>query len=228
MERHKEFLSENSTYIFKGVELTKTGIKLFVFNRSSNFVERLYFDKYVNWFEIDKMDVMYGDDLTCLEHLPIDNTNHRNQAKINKIKQKYIEEYRALDENSNSVTLCNLLFNKSSKNYRKLWRQHYNEVINTINNMDEQKIYEIIRDDIYFKPIKHMLWKPKHVIFSNNYIDINTRVVMIIFKDYLNDRIRRNCRLPFDKENSKLIPKIIKNIVEKSKEFKVEKHRKKQ
>ena len=224
-ETRKEILSENSTYIFKGVEWTKTGIKLFIFNRSSNFVERLYFDKYVNWFEIDKMDVMYGDDLTCLEHLPIDNTNHRNQAKINKIKQKYIEEYRALDENSNSVTLCNLLFNKSSKNYRKLWRQHYNEVINAINNMSTDDIYEIIRDDIYFKPIKHMLRKPKHVIFSNSYIDINTRVVMIVFKDYLNDRIRKNCRLPFVKGQ---IHKTIKAVVEKSKEFKVEKHRKKQ
>lgn len=223
-ETRKEILGENSTYIFKGVELTATGIKLFIFNRSSNFVERLYFDKYVNWFEIDKMDVMYGDDLTCLEHLPIDNTNHRNQGKINKIKKKYIEEYSALDENSNSVTLCNLLFNKSSKNYRKLWRQHYNEVINSINNMSTDDIYKIIRDDIYFKPIKHMLRKPKHVIFRNNYIDIKTRVVMIIFKDYLNDKIRRNCRLPFVKGQ---IHKTIKAVVEKSKEFKVEKHHKK-
>ena len=222
---HTENFSKNSTLIFKAVERTETYTKMYICNRSSNFIEDLFFDKYVNWFEIDKMDVMYGDDLTCLEHLPIDNTNHRNQGKINKIKKKYIEEYSALDENSNSVTLCNLLFNKSSKNYRKAWRQHYNEVINAIDNMDEDKIYKIIRDDIYFEPIKHMLRKPRHVIFSNNYIDIDTRVVMIIFKDYLNDRIRRNCILPFDNVG---IHKTIKAVVEKSKEFKVEKHHKKQ
>ena len=207
MEQTDKF-SKNSTLIFKAVERTETYTKIYICNRSSNFVEDLFFDKYVKWFEIDKMDVMYGCNLQILEELPYDNFNHRHQKQINVVKRKYIEEYSALDENSHTVKLCNSLFNKSSKNYRKIWKDNYNYIFNSIYSMSKSEIYDCIKQ-IWFGHYKYMLLKPRHVIFSNSSIDNDSKVVMLAFKTYLSERISKKCKYPFDINDKKRIPKII-------------------
>ena len=168
---HTENFIKNYTFIFKVVERTETYTKMYICNRSSKFVEDLFFDKYVKWFEIDKMDAMYGCNLQILDELPYDNFNHRHQKQINVVKRKYIEEYSALDENSNTVKLCNSLFNTSSKNFRKIWKDNYNIVFDTIRTMSTNEIYNYIKQ-IWFSGVRYMLVKPRHVIFSNSYFDI--------------------------------------------------------
>ena len=208
---HTEIFSKNSTFIFKVVERTETYTKMYICNRNSKFVEDLFFDKYVKWFEIDKMDVMYGCNLQILEVLPYDNSNHRHQKQINIVKRKYIEEYSALDENSTTVKLCNSLFNTSSKNFRKIWRTNYNIVFDTIHKISINEIYNYIKQ-IWFSNYKYMLLKPRHVIFSNSSIDIKTKVIMLAFKTYLSERISNKCKYPFDIEDKKRIPRIIDRI----------------
>lgn len=208
---HTNIFSKNSTFIFKVVERTETYTKMYICNRSSKFVEDLFFDKYVKWFEIDKMDAMYGCNLQILEELPYDNFNHRHQKQINVVKRKYIEEYRALDENSNTVKLCNSLFNTSSKNFRKIWKDNYNIVFNTIHKIPITEIYNYIKQ-IWFSNYKYMLLKPRHVIFSNSSIDDKTKIIMLVLKTYLSKRISNKCKYPFDIVDKKRIPRIIDRI----------------
>lgn len=208
---HTDIFSKNSTFIFKVVERTETYTKMYICNRSSKFVEDLFFDKYVKWFEIDKMDAMYGCNLQILDELPYDNFNHRHQKQINVVKRKYIEEYSALDENSNTVKLCNSLFNTSSKNFRKMWKDNYNIVFDTIRTMSTDEIYNYIKQ-IWFSNYKYVLLKPRHVIFSNSSIDDKTKIVMLVFKTYLSKRISNKCKYPFDIVDKKRIPRIIDRI----------------
>ena len=205
---HTDIFSKNSTFIFKVVERTETYTKMYICNRSSKFVEDLFFDKYVKWFEIDKMDAMYGCNLQILDELPYDNFNHRHQKQINVVKRKYIEEYSALDENSNTVKLCNSLFNTSSKNFRKIWKDNYNIVFDTIRTMSTNEIYNYIKQ-IWFSGVRYMLVKPRHVIFSNSYFDIKYKVVMLVFKPYLCERMLNKHQYPFDIAYKNKIPKII-------------------
>lgn len=216
--------SGKSTYIIKGVEETTLDVKTFIYNRGSNYIGGLFSDKYVRWFELYELSGMYSCGIDILAHINIDNTKRKNQKKINEIKRKYIDKYNASKANNKNETLCNKQLNKSGYNFRNHWKKNYDLVIDTIVGMQSErnKIYNVIKD-IWKAPYRHMLSKPKYLIFSYPGIDIEHRAVMIIFKDYLNDRIKRKCVMPFDKEISTLIPIIIKGVIINAK---IKKHKK--
>lgn len=210
--------SGKSTYIIKGVEETDLDVKTFIYNRGSDYVGYLFSDKYVRWFELYELSGMYSCGIEILEHVNIDNTRRKNQKKINDIKRKYIEKYNASKANTKNETLCNKQLNTSGYNFRNSWKKNYDLVFDTIMKMQSErnKIYNVIKD-IWKAPYKHMLFKPKYLIFSYPGIDIEHRAVMIVFKEYLTDRIKRNCWLPFARETATLIPSIIKGVIINSK-----------
>lgn len=220
---HTENLVKNSTYIIKGVEETVLDVKTFIYNRGSNYVGDLFFDKYVRWFELYELSGMYSCGIEILEHVNIDNTKRKNQKKINDIKRKYIEKYNASKANTKNETLCNKQLNTSGYNFRNHWKKNYDLVFDTIMKMQSErnKIYNVIKD-IWNAPYKHMLSKPRYLIFSYPGIDIEHRAVMIVFKEYLNDRIKRKCLVPFAPETKTLIPLIIKRVIINSK---IKKHK---
>lgn len=210
--------SGKSTYIIKGVEETDLDVKTFIYNRGSDYVGYLFSDKYVRWFELYELSGMYSCGIEILEHVNIDNTRRKNQKKINDIKRKYIEKYNASKANTKNETLCNKQLNTSGYNFRNSWKKNYDLVFDTIMKMQSErsKIYNVIKD-IWNAPYKHILFKPKYLIFSYPGIDIEHRAVMIVFKEYLTDRIKRKCWLPFAQETKRLIPSIIKRVIINSK-----------
>lgn len=216
-----DILNENSgksTYIIKGVEETDLDVKTFIYNRGSDYVGYLFSDKYVRWFELYELSGMYSCGIEILEHVNIDNTRRKNQKKINDIKRKYIEKYNASKANTKNETLCNKQLNTSGYNFRNSWKKNYDLVFDTIMKMQSERnaIYNAIKD-IWKAPYRHMLFKPKYLIFSYPGIDIEHRAVMIVFKEYLTDRIKRKCWRPFARETATLIPSIIKGVIINSK-----------
>ena len=218
METCKEILSGKSTYIIKGVEETDLDVKTFIYNRGSDYIGYLFSDKYVRWFELYELSGMYSCGIEILEHVNIDNTRRKNQKKINDIKRKYIDKYNASKANTKNETLCNKQLNTSGYNFRNSWKKNYDLVFDTIMKMQSErnKIYNVIKD-IWKAPYKHMLFKPKYLIFSYPGIDIEHKVVMIVFKEYLIKRIKRRCWQPFAQETNRLIPSIIKGVIINSK-----------
>ena len=210
--------SGKSTYIIKGVEKTEFDVKSFIYNRGSDYVGNLFFDKYVRWFELYELSGMYSCGIEILEHVNIDNTKRKNQKKINDIKRKYIEKYNASKANTKNETLCNKQLNTSGYNFRNHWKKNYDLVFDTIMKMRSERnaIYNAIKD-IWNAPYRHMLFKPKYLIFRYPGIDIEHRAVMIVFKEYLTNRIKRNCCIPFASKTSSLIPNIINGVIIKSK-----------
>ncbi len=216
-----DILNENSgksTYIIKGVEETDLDVKTFIYNRGSDYIGYLFSDKYVRWFELYELSGMYSCGIEILEHVNIDNTKRKNQKKINDIKRKYIEKYNASKANDKNETLCNKQLNTSGYNFRNSWKKNYDLVFDTIMKMQSErnKIYNVIKD-IWNAPYRHILFKPKYLIFSYHGIDIEHRAVMIVFKKYLTDRIKRKCWMPFAGETATLIPSIIKRVIINSK-----------
>lgn len=216
-----DILNENSgksTYIIKGVEETDLDVKTFIYNRGSDYVGYLFYDKYVRWFELYELSGMYSCGIEILEHVNIDNTRRKNQKKINDIKRKYIEKYNASKANAKNETLCNKQLNTFGYNFRNSWKKNYDLVFDTIMKMQSERnaIYNAIKD-IWKAPYRHMLFKPKYLIFSYPGIDIEHRAVMIVFKEYLTDRIKRKCWRPFATETATLIPSIIKGVIINSK-----------
>lgn len=213
-----EVNSGKSTYIIKGVEETELDVKTFIYNRGSDYIGYLFSDKYVRWFELYELSGMYSCGIEILEHVNIDNTRRKNQKKINDIKRKYIEKYNASKANTKNETLCNKQLNTSGYNFRNHWKKNYDLVFDTIMKMQSErnKIYNVIKD-IWKAPYKHMLFKPKYLIFSYPGIDIEHRAVMIVFKEYLIERIKRRCCMPFAQETNRLIPSIIKGVIINSK-----------
>ena len=217
-ETNKEILGGKSTYIIKGVEETELDVKTFIYNRGSDYIGYLFSDKYVRWFELYELSGMYSCGIEILEHVNIDNTRRKNQKKINDIKRKYIEKYNASKANTKNETLCNKQLNTSGYNFRNHWKKNYDLVFDTIMKMQSErnKIYNVIKD-IWKAPYKHMLFKPKYLIFSYPGIDIEHKAVMIVFKEYLIERIKRRCCMPFAQETNRLIPSIIKGVIINSK-----------
>ena len=213
-----EVNSGKSTYIIKGVEETELDVKTFIYNRGSDYIGYLFSDKYVRWFELYELSGMYSCGIEILEHVNIDNTRRKNQKKINDIKRKYIEKYNASKANTKNETLCNKQLNTSGYNFRNSWKKNYDLVFDTIMKMQSErnKIYNVIKD-IWKAPYKHMLFKPKYLIFSYPGIDIEHKAVMIVFKEYLIERIKRRYYMPFAKETNTLIPSIIKGVIINSK-----------
>lgn len=207
-----------STYIIKGVEETDLDVKTFIYNRGSDYIGYLFSDKYVRWFELYELSGMYSCGIEILEHVNIDNTRRKNQKKINDIKRKYIDKYNASKANTKNETLCNKQLNTSGYNFRNSWKKNYDLVFDTIMKMQSErnKIYNVIKD-IWKAPYKHMLFKPKYLIFSYPGIDIEHKAVMIVFKEYLIKRIKRRCWQPFAQETNRLIPSIIKGVIINSK-----------
>ena len=213
-----EVNSGKSTYIIKGVEETELDVKTFIYNRGSDYIGYLFSDKYVRWFELYELSGMYSCGIEILEHVNIDNTRRKNQKKINDIKRKYIDKYNASKANNKNETLCNKQLNTSGYNFRNSWKKNYDLVFDTIMKMQSErnKIYNVIKD-IWKAPYKHMLFKPKYLIFSYPGTDIEHRAVMIVFKEYLIERIKRRCCMPFAQETNRLIPSIIKGVIINSK-----------
>lgn len=216
-----DILNENSgksTYIIKGVEETDLDVKTFIYNRGSDYVGYLFSDKYVRWFELYELSGMYSCGIEILAHVNIDNTRRKNQKKINDIKRKYIDKYNASKANTKNETLCNKQLNTSGYNFRNSWKKNYDLVFDTIMKMQSERnaIYNAIKD-IWKAPYRHILFKPKYLIFSYPGIDIKHKAVMIVFKEYLTDRIKRKCWMPFARETATLIPSIIKGVIINSK-----------
>ena len=125
-------------------------------------------------------------DFEILYTLDIDNTGRQSQKEINKIKKSLIKKYNALNEDSDSKLLCNAMLNNAVKKFRKVYKDNYNTVIATISKMLEGEISNCV-DDIWKEHDLYKLEK-KYMIFDNPDIDMQHKAVMIVFKEYINER----------------------------------------
>lgn len=180
---------EYKTLIIKFTERLENGlIKEFICNRGMHYFNGVYNDKYIKWFENDDLAKM--NELNCdfeiLYTLDIDNTCRQNQKEINKIKKSLIKKYNALNEDNDSKLLCNAMLNNAIKKFRKVYKDNYNTVIATISKMLIGEITNCV-DDIWRE---HNLYKleKKYMIFDNPDIDMQHKAVMIVFKEYINER----------------------------------------
>lgn len=180
---------EYKTLIIKFTERLENGlIKEFICNRGMHYFNGVYNDKYIKWFENDDLAKM--NELNCdfeiLYTLDIDNTNRQSQKEINKIKKSLIKKYNALNEDNDSKLLCNAMLNNAVKKFRKVYKDNYNTVIATISKMLIGEITNCV-DDIWRE---HNLYKleKKYMIFDNPDIDMQHKAVMIVFKEYINER----------------------------------------
>ena len=180
---------EYKTLIIKFTERLENGlIKEFICNRGQHYFKGVYNDRYIKWFENDDLAKM--NELNCdfeiLYTLDIDNTGRQNQKEINKIKKSLIKKYNALNEDNDSKLLCNAMLNNAIKKFRKVYKDNYNTVIATISKMLEGAISTYM-DDIWKE---HNLYKleKKYMIFDNPDIDMQHKAVMIVFKEYINER----------------------------------------
>ena len=125
-------------------------------------------------------------DFEILYTLDIDNTGRQSQKEINKIKKSLIKKYNAQNEDNDSKLLCNAMLNSAVKKFRKVYKDNYNTVIATISNMLIGEITNCV-DDIWRE---HNLYKleKKYMIFDNPDIDMQHKAVMIVFKEYINER----------------------------------------
>lgn len=180
---------EYKTLIIKFTERLENGlVKEFICNRGMHYFNGVYNDKYIRWFENDDLAKM--NELNCdfeiLYTLDIDNTGRQNQKEINKIKKTLIKKYNALNEDNDSKLLCNAMLNNAVKKFRKVYKDNYNTVIATISKMLIGEISNCV-DDIWRE---HNLYKleKKYMIFDNPDIDMQHKAVMIVFKEYINER----------------------------------------
>lgn len=180
---------EYKTLIIKFTERLENGlVKEFICNRGMHYFNGVYNDKYIKWFENDDLAKM--NELNCdfeiLYTLDIDNTGRQNQKEINKIKKTLIKKYNALNEDNDSKLLCNAMLNNAVKKFRKVYKDNYNTVIATISKMLIGEISNCV-DDIWRE---HNLYKleKKYMIFDNPDIDMQHKAVMIVFKEYINER----------------------------------------
>lgn len=180
---------EYKTLIIKFTERLENGlIKEFICNRGMHYFNGVYNDKYIKWFENDDLAKM--NELNCdfeiLYTLDIDNTGRQNQKEINKIKKSLIKKYNAQNEDNDSKLLCNAMLNNAVKKFRKVYKDNYNTVIATISKMLVGEISNCV-DDIWRE---HDLYKlnKKYMIFDNPDIDMQHKAVMIVFKEYINER----------------------------------------
>lgn len=180
---------EYKTLIIKFAERLENGlIKEFICNRGQHYFKGVYNDRYIKWFENDDLAKM--NELNCdfeiLYTLDIDNTGRQNQKEINKIKKSLIKKYNALNEDNDSKLLCNAMLNSAIKKFRKVYKDNYNTVIATISKMLIGEITNCV-DDIWRE---HNLYKleKKYMIFDNPDIDMQHKAVMIVFKEYINER----------------------------------------
>ena len=180
---------EYKTLIIKFTERLENGlIKEFICNRGMHYFNGVYNDKYIKWFENDDLAKM--NELNCdfeiLYTLDIDNTGRQSQKEINKIKKSLIKKYNALNEDNDSKLLCNAMLNNAIKKFRKVYKDNYNTVIATISKMLVGEITNCV-DDIWRE---HNLYKleKKYMIFDNPDIDMQHKAVMIVFKEYINER----------------------------------------
>ena len=180
---------EYKTLIIKFTERLENGlIKEFIRNRGQHYFKGVYNDRYIRWFENDDLAKM--NELNCdfeiLYTLDIDNTGRQSQKEINKIKKSLIKKYNAQNEDNDSRLLCNAMLNSAVKKFRKVYKDNYNTVIATISNMLIGEITNCV-DDIWRE---HNLYKleKKYMIFDNPDIDMQHKAVMIVFKEYINER----------------------------------------
>ena len=180
---------EYKTLIIKFTERLENGlVKEFICNRGQHYFKGVYNDRYIRWFENDDLAKM--NELNCdfeiLYTLDIDNTGRQSQKEINKIKKSLIKKYNALNEDSDSKLLCNAMLNNAVKKFRKVYKDNYNTVIATISKMLIGEITNCV-DDIWRE---HNLYKleKKYMIFDNPDIDMQHKAVMIVFKEYINER----------------------------------------
>ena len=180
---------EYKTLIIKFTERLENGlIKEFICNRGQHYFKGVYNDRYIRWFENDDLAKM--NELNCdfeiLYTLDIDNTGRQSQKEINKIKKSLIKKYNAQNEDNDSKLLCNAMLNNAVKKFRKVYKDNYNTVIATISKMLEGEISNCV-DDIWKE---HNLYKleKKYMIFDNPDIDMQHKAVMIVFKEYINER----------------------------------------
>ena len=180
---------EYKTLIIKFTERLENGlVKEFICNRGMHYFNGVYNDRYIKWFENDDLAKM--NELNCdfeiLYTLDIDNTGRQSQKEINKIKKSLIKKYNAQNEDNDSKLLCNAMLNNAVKKFRKVYKDNYNTVIATISNMLIGEITNCV-DDIWRE---HNLYKleKKYMIFDNPDIDMQHKAVMIVFKEYINER----------------------------------------
>lgn len=180
---------EYKTLIIKFTERLENGlVKEFICNRGQHYFKGVYNDRYIKWFENDDLAKM--NELNCdfeiLYTLDIDNTGRQSQKEINKIKKSLIKKYNALNEDNDSKLLCNAMLNNAIKKFRKVYKDNYNTVIATISKMLIGEITNCV-DDIWREHNIYKLEK-KYMIFDNPDIDMQHKAVMIVFKEYINER----------------------------------------
>lgn len=185
----------------------------FICNRNSEDYSSIFRDKYVKWWESNKLcDLDLSDEGTniqILEVINLDNFKLRHQKELNIIKKQYIDEFNAVEEDKE---LSNKLFNDYKQNYRKLYKAMYRDFIYTLRNIDNihNKIYEYGKKLFYKKDNDWFFNMTRENIWKENRFSEEQKVILILLRDYIKERRNNNEQYPFTKG---MVKWRIKNII---------------
>lgn len=190
-------METRKTYILKLTDNTSSVTKTFICNRSSSSSEfnTVFNDKYIKFFELEKLDYMdiNSSSFEILDTLDLENVNNADQKQINIIKKKYINELVAEEDE----IICNKLLNNNITKIKQCYRLHFknlfSNIINEANNLLYENSFQSIYDEhikkLWFYKLDYILSTPKWAIKLDN--DKDTALA-ILLKDSFKYLIKCN------------------------------------
>lgn len=176
----------------------------FICNRNSDDFDNIFNDKYVKFWEVNKVSQLKfsnADFCEILQILPLDNYKRRHQNILNDIKQKYIDELQI-----SNIELSNKQMTNIRQSYRNIYYQQFIDFLtikHNINNLYD-KLYDYGKK-IFYKSNNHSFFMMTYdEIWHNDKLTDEEKVICIILRDYIYDmKYNKHSKYPFLKGNIK-------------------------
>lgn len=191
---------ERESYILK----VKKDNCYFICNRNSEDFDLIFRDKYVQFWEVNKVSQLnFSDADFCeiLSILPLDNYKRRHQNILNDIKKRYIDELQL-----NNIELSNKQMTNIRKSYRSLYYRQFIDfqaVKHNINNLYD-KIYDYGKRMFYKSNNDSFFNMTYDEIWHNEKLTDEQKVICIMLRKYIyNMKYIKKSKYPFNKGNIK-------------------------
>lgn len=219
-------IKNRSSYILK---VTNDDDKIFICNRNSDAFNKLYEDRILTWMELHYYESMtmddYRADIEVLEVFEnLSNSFLKDQKFLNSMKQKWIKKFGAqIEKTDEDKTMCNKSLNTFIENIRAKWNIVFNDIRNTVDGMDDDEIYSILKT-LWYDKIPNTRNKADILTyrFEYTYEDFRAKAglskeeayILAIFKQYFINRYKEGKKRPFDDAPAYEIKKFIRSFID--------------
>ena len=176
----------------------------FICNRNSQDFDNIFHDKYVKFWEVNKVSNLKfteADFCEILEIVPLDNYKRRHQNILNDIKKKYIDELQLSD-----IELSNKQMTNIRKSYRNIYYKQFVDFIiikHSIINLSD-KLYDYGKRMFYKSNNNSFFDMTYDEIWHSSKFTDEQKVICIMLRNYIyNMKYERKSKYPFVKGNVK-------------------------